>query len=64
MTSVFVSLAMQSYKLQVRLNKLMKINQTLLKGIGLTAGIILGYVTILVGVVMTILLLETIFSEI
>ena len=64
MTSVFVSLAMQSYKLQVRLTKLMKINQTLLKGMGLTAGIILGYAAILAGIVMTILLLESIFSEI
>lgn len=64
MTSLFVSLAMQSYKLQVRLNKLMKINQTKLKEIGLIAGIILGYVAILAGIVMTILLLETIFSDV
>ncbi|MDO9098785.1 MAG: hypothetical protein Q7U60_11785 [Candidatus Methanoperedens sp.] len=42
----------------------MKINQTKLKGLGLTAGIILGYVAILAGIVMTILLLETIFSEV
>ncbi len=55
---------MQSYKLQVRLDKVMKINQTKLKGLGLAAGIILGYVTILTGFVITILLLETIFSEI
>lgn len=64
MTSVFVSLAMQSYKLQVRLDKVMKLNQAKLKGLGLAAGIILGYVTILTGFVITILLLETIFSEV
>ncbi len=55
---------MQSYKLQVRLDKVMKINQAKLKGLGIAAGIILGYVTILAGFVITILLLETIFSEI
>ncbi len=39
----------------------MEINQKL-KETGLTVGIILGYITILTGIVMTILLLETIFS--
>jgi hypothetical protein len=41
----------------------MEINQQL-KDTGLTVGIILGYITILVGIVMTILLLETILSYI
>lgn len=39
----------------------MEINQKL-KDVGLTVGIILGYITILIGIVMTILLLEIIFS--
>ncbi|MCZ7392098.1 MAG: hypothetical protein ABOK23_10645 [Candidatus Methanoperedens sp.] len=39
----------------------MEINQQL-KDTGLTIGIILGYIAILIGIVMTILLLETIFS--
>jgi hypothetical protein len=41
----------------------MKINQKL-KDMGLAAGIILGYITILTGIVITILLLGTIYSEI
>ncbi len=39
----------------------MEINQKL-KDMGLTVGIILGYITILIGIAMTVLLLEIIFS--
>ena len=48
----------------MRLNKLMKINLEKLKGLGLTAGVVLGYIAILAGIVMTILLLQTVFSEV
>ncbi|MDD5473201.1 MAG: hypothetical protein PHU34_03525 [Candidatus Methanoperedens sp.] len=41
----------------------MEINQKL-KDAGTTAGIILGYIIILIGFTITLLLLETIYSEI
>jgi len=53
---------MESYKLQVRLINLMKINTKKLKDIGIVTGSIIGYITILIGIIMTILLLVIIFS--
>ena len=42
----------------------MKINHKKLKDIGLAIGIILGYIVILFGIIITVLLLQTIYSEI
>ncbi|MCX9010636.1 MAG: hypothetical protein OIN66_05870 [Candidatus Methanoperedens sp.] len=41
----------------------MALNKDTLKDYGLLTGRILGYIAILIGVIMTILLLKTIFSE-
>jgi len=56
---IFVSLAIENYKLQGSLIKLMESVQQL-NGVGLTIGSILGYLAILAGIIMTILLLETV----
>jgi hypothetical protein len=58
---IFVSLAIENYKLQGNLIKLMESVQKL-NGIGLTLGSILGYIAILAGIIMTILLLEAVFQ--
>jgi len=59
---IFVSLVIENYKLQGNLIKLMELVQKL-NGIGLTLGSIFGYIAILAGIIMTILLLEAVFLE-
>jgi len=58
---IFVSLAIENYKLQGNLIKPMELVQKL-NGIGLSLGGILGYIAILAGIIMTILLLEAVFQ--
>jgi len=58
---IFVSLAIENYKLQGNLIKVMELVQKL-NGIGLTLGSILGYIAIFAGIIMTILLLEAVFQ--
>lgn len=56
-----VSLTMENYKHKGNIHQSMEINQEKLKSFGIIIGSVLGYIAILTGIIMTILLLRTIF---
>ncbi len=53
---------MESYKFHLHYYRIMNINIKKWEKAGLAIGSVLGYITILTGVIITILLLKTIFS--